>query len=136
MADIVTPNETNVPEGFALVMVEGKKRLVPLSLPITPDGKAANLAPTNVDFGLAFIPDGTAAGAVLPGRPADANGVMFYLATNDSVTFTIATGQPAAAPAATITITGAAFAQWSEVLGPGTNIYVTAKSGAPRYRYL
>lgn len=58
-------------------------------------------------------------------------GVVLYLAEADSITFTIATRQPAA-PTDTVTLTGPARIE--EMLGPRSNIYVLAINGSPIFR--
>lgn len=93
-------------------------------------------AATAIDASLATVPAGSANGTPLPSRPAGARQVAIYLAASDVVTFTIATAQPGAAPVATITVSGSAYAVWLETVGPGTNLYVTGVTGAPRFRWL
>ena len=93
-------------------------------------------AATAIDASLGTVPAASANGTPLPARPAGARQVAIYLAASDAVTFTIATAQPSAAPAATVTVAGSAYAVWLETLGPGTNLYVTAVTGAPRFRWL
>lgn len=87
------------------------------------------------DGPLTAIPAGSVNGTALT-RPAGAAGVILYLGTGDSVTFTIAPAAPTSAPATTITISGSNFALWTEALGPNSNLYVTARGGAPKYRFV
>jgi len=97
------------------------------------DGVEGLLA--GVDGPLALVPAGAANGAALV-KPAGATGVVIYLGAEDSVTYTVAAAQPGAAPAATITVSGAAFALWPEALGPLSNLFITARTGTPRYRFV
>ena len=85
---------------------------------------------------LTAVPVGSTNGTALGAQPAGAVGARFYLGSADSVTFTIATSAPSAAPANTFTISGTATGpNWDEALAGGAMIYVTAKSGGPQFRW-
>ncbi|GGC22978.1 hypothetical protein GCM10011371_08330 [Novosphingobium marinum] len=84
---------------------------------------------------LTAVPDGTTNGAILPDRPIGASGVVFYVGSGEEVTFAIAQNQPSSAPSLTLTLdstTSPAF----EPLGPGTDIFITAMTGAPKFRWI
>jgi hypothetical protein len=68
--------------------------------------------------------------------PANVKAVRFYLNTGDSLTFTIASTQPGAAPTAVITISSTYVSNWDEPLSTGMNIYITAKTGNPLFRLI
>ena len=88
-----------------------------------------------IDSDLAAVPAGSTNGVPLPGRPAGAQGVIFYLASGQTVTYTIAQEQPGSAPTATFSLSDTDRA-WHEPLGPETEVYVTAKTGTPLYRWI
>lgn len=89
-----------------------------------------------IDHDLTPIPAASANGTPLTDRPITATGVVMYLAAEDSVTFGIAVTQPTEPPASTITVSGADFAQWVEQLGPNTELYITAVTGTPSFRWI
>ncbi len=87
---------------------------------------------------LQAVPAGSTNGSVLGAPPSGAIGVRFYLAASDSVTFTVAGTAPTSAPAVTFLISGASGGtgpNWDENLSAGQMIYVTATSGAPKFRW-
>lgn len=97
-----------------------------------------SVLPTNeavVDSDLAATPAASTNGTVLPSKPEGANGVILYVATGGSITYTIATAAPGSAPSATITVTDTDKAVY-EPLGPNTNLYITAKTGTVTYRWI
>ncbi len=80
----------------------------------------------------AATPNGTPLGAAPPG----AKGVRLYLPTGASLTYTIASIAPAAAPAATFTVSQSGTGpNWDEDLAGGQMIYVTAVTGTPLFRW-
>ena len=97
--------------GQAPCVRQGDGTCVPVSA-ATPLPTAA----TAIDANLSTVPAASLNGTPLPARPAGAPRVAIYLAASDAVTFTIATAQPTAAPAATITVADSAFAVWLETL--------------------
>jgi hypothetical protein len=68
--------------------------------------------------------------------PSNVKAVRFYLNTGDSLTFTIASAQPGAAPTATLTISATNVSNWDEPLSTGMNVYITAKTGNPLFRLI
>lgn len=93
---------------------------------------------TNGNFtgigGFTAVPAGSTNGTALGVMPADALGARMYLASGESVTFTVAAVAPSSAPS-TFTFTGATGgSNWDEGLA-GVMIYVTAKSGSPLFRW-
>lgn len=87
---------------------------------------------------LSDVPAGAANGVALGTMPAGAIGARLYLGPTDSVTFTVATAAPTGAPAAAIQVSGVAgvtCTPWDEALGLGAMIYVTAKTGTPKFRW-
>lgn len=82
------------------------------------------------------VTDGNFGDPLLPSdRAAVGTGIIFYLAAGESVSFAVATKQPdAGSPAVVATLTGPG--RFDEPLGPKSNIFVTAISGAPKYRQL
>lgn len=88
------------------------------------------------DGALTAVPAGSTNGTLLSGRPTGAQGVFFYTASGDAVTYAVATTAPVSAPAVTLTITGPIEPPRGEMLGKNTNIYVTATTGTPKYRWV
>ncbi|MDE2197903.1 MAG: hypothetical protein KGJ41_02685 [Rhodospirillales bacterium] len=85
---------------------------------------------------LTAVPAGSTNGTPLGVMPAGAVGARLYLPSGASVSFTIATSAPAAAPAAVFTASQAATgANWDEALAGGAMIYVTATAGSPLFRW-
>ena len=85
---------------------------------------------------LTAVPAASTNGTALGAQPTGAVGARLYLASGDSVTFTIATSAPVAPPAATFTASSSATGpNWDEALAGGAMIYVTAKSGSPLFRW-
>lgn len=84
---------------------------------------------------LTAVPSGTTNGAALGTMPTLAVGARIYLASADSVTFTIASTAPTGAPSLTITVAGSSAPVWDENLYSGQMIYITAKSGSPVFRW-
>lgn len=85
------------------------------------------------------IPPGSTNGSPIGTRPSFARGVMLYLNTGDSVTFTVQDKQPTGAPAANITKTVAfsdGTSNWFEYLSGSVTLYITAMSGNPSFRFL
>jgi hypothetical protein len=69
--------------------------------------------------------------------PPNCIGVQFYLASNASVTYAIVSAQPSGPPPNTWTVSQATTGySWTEKLSPGQNIYVTAESGSPLFRWI
>lgn len=92
-----------------------------------------------VDSELAAVPAGSTNGTALStalARPLGSMGVIFELASGDSVTYAIKASQPGAAPSPTVTRSGADFRRVEQPLGPGMKIYVTAKTGAPSFQWI
>ncbi|MBP8231977.1 MAG: hypothetical protein KAY22_06695 [Rhizorhabdus sp.] len=92
-----------------------------------------------IDGAMKAVPavvDATYGDPLLPtDRVAVGTGIIFYLAAGESVSFTVATKQPdAGSPAVVSTLTGPN--RYDEPLGPKSNIFVTAISGAPKYRQI
>ena len=87
------------------------------------------------DGAFTAVPAGSTNGTVLPGRPTGARGVVFYLPTGADVSYTIATAAPESAPSLVHTVDDT-IGRLEEALGPETNIYVTAKTGSPFFRWL
>jgi hypothetical protein len=97
------------------------------------------------DFALIrAVPSGSANGTPLPNVPYNASGVVLYLApasTAPSISYAIASAQPASAPTAA-TVTGQTTASQgrtlvvTESLNPGQNLYVTAVTGTVLFRWL
>jgi hypothetical protein len=82
------------------------------------------------------VPSGSANGTAIGSPPSGYTGCRIYLSAGDSVTFTIASSQPGSPPAATYTVTQSTTGpNWDEPLANGANIYVTAMSGAPKFRF-
>ena len=87
---------------------------------------------------MAAVPAASTNGTALGVFPAAGKGARLYLAATDSVTFTIASSAPGSAPAATFTVSGASGGtgpNWDEDLAAGQMIYVTAVTGAPKFRW-
>ncbi len=86
---------------------------------------------------LYVVPNASSIGTSLGTPPTAAVGVRLYLGQSDSVTFTIDGVAPEAPPECTFTasyaITGP---NWDENLSAGQKIYVTAKSGTPKFRWI
>jgi hypothetical protein len=83
------------------------------------------------------LPFPTEVGTPLGTLPENAQGARFYLPAGTSVTFTIASAQPTAAPTAAFeTPIGSASANWDEPLAAGQMIYVTAVTGSPFFRWI
>jgi len=73
----------------------------------------------------------SANGSVLGAKPAGCCGVRIYCGASDSVTFTVGTSQPSSPPP-TYTVTGQA---WDEGLIGDANVYITAYTGSPSFRW-
>jgi hypothetical protein len=72
----------------------------------------------------------------LGAQPSNVTGLRFYLAAADSVTFAVAASNPGANPV-TFTISGASSGtgpNWDENLF-GQQFWITATSGAPKFRW-
>ena len=86
----------------------------------------------------AAVPAGSTDGTPLGTLPADAIGVVLYLQPGDSVTCALATVQPVSAPV-TVKFSNAsgATSEREVPIGfqPGQNLYVTATTGTPSFRY-
>ncbi|GAC1546163.1 MAG: hypothetical protein NVS2B17_29200 [Candidatus Velthaea sp.] len=91
------------------------------------------------------VPTGTANGTPLPpplppeGVSRTPSGVRFYIATGQSVTYTVATSRPTGAPAYTVVVPGPSSGPptvWDENLADAAAIYITAVTGPPLFRYL
>jgi hypothetical protein len=80
------------------------------------------------------VPAGTTNGTLIGPRPAQASGVLIDLASSDSVSYAIAKDQPVSAPAA-VTRSGSTMIRVDEPLGPQSNLYITAVTGAPVFRF-
>lgn len=84
---------------------------------------------------LAAVPAGTTNGTAIGTPPAGATGVRIYLPTGASVTFTVAATAPVSAPANTFIISQANTGpNWDENLN-GQNLYITAITGSPLFRW-
>jgi hypothetical protein len=84
---------------------------------------------------LSAVPAGTTNGTPIGTPPDNYQGVRIYLPTSSSVTFTIASAQPQSAPTYTFTISDVVSGtHWDENLA-GQNVYVTATSGSPLFRW-
>lgn len=84
---------------------------------------------------LTAIPGYSANGTALGTKPTNATGVRLYLPSGSTLTFTIAASQPVSAPTATFQIGASTTGpNWDENLN-GQNIYVTAMTGAPLFRW-
>ena len=105
----------------------------------TANGSLASIATNTTPAGLggmAAVPAGSTNGTALI-LPAGFKGVRFYLGAADTITFTIATTAPTSAPANTYTISGSSTGtgpNWDENLSGSAVVYVTATTGAPKYR--
>lgn len=100
---------------------------------------AANPLPTTMPAtgigSLTAVPAGTTNGTPIGTPPAGAVGVRIYLPTNASVTFTVAGAQPGGAPTNTFTVSNSTTGpNWDESLN-GQNLYITATTGAPLFRW-
>lgn len=98
----------------------------------------AGVAPMNeaiTDGPFVAMVAASANGTALTGRPTGATGVIIYLPTGADLTYTIADEAPGSAPTLTTQIVADDKAVY-EPLGPNTNIYVTAKTGSPFYRWI
>lgn len=84
---------------------------------------------------LTAVPAGSTNGTPIGAVHAGAIGVRFYLGSSDSITIAFAASQPTSAPTPTVTVTGASVSVWDEGLVNGLNIYVTAKTGTPSFRW-
>jgi hypothetical protein len=108
------------------------------SLTDRPSAWAAITPAGAVNSDLAAVPaasaNGTALDSALP-RPAGATSVIFELAADDAVTYAIKGTAPEAAPAPTVTRSGAEFRRIEQPLGPDRMIYITAKAGAPLFMW-
>jgi hypothetical protein len=76
--------------------------------------------------------NGTAIGSV----PSGARAVRIYLNSGDAISFTIASSAPGSAPSAVINLTSANISNWDEPLPSGMNLYITAKTGNPLFRFI
>lgn len=88
---------------------------------------------------LAAIGAASTNGTALGTKPGAATRAALYLPAGSSVTYTIAGTAPSAAPAATITLTssgGTVPDYWEEALAGAQMIYLTAKAGAPLFRWI
>lgn len=86
-----------------------------------------------IDGNLKEVPvvvDATYGDALLEGERAVGCGVVLYVATGESVTFAVATKKPTVAPVTATLGPG----RYEEMLGPRSNIYVTAITGTPAFR--
>lgn len=100
---------------------------------------SANPLPTTMPAtgvgALTAVPAGSTNGTPIGTPPANAVGVRLYLPANASVTFTIAASQPGAAPTNTFTVSNSATGpNWDESLN-GVNLYITAITGTPLFRW-
>jgi hypothetical protein len=85
---------------------------------------------------LTAVPAASSNGTALGTMPTGAVGTRLYLASGDSVTFTIATSAPSSPPSATFTVSGSTTGpNWDEALAGGAMIYVTATAGSPHFRW-
>lgn len=88
---------------------------------------------------LAAVPAGTTNGAAIGTPPSGCVGVEIYLNNGDSITYTIATSAPGSAPTMTVTVTGADAANTKRepiAFSGSANIYITAKTGSPFFRFM
>jgi hypothetical protein len=82
------------------------------------------------------LPTPTTNGAAITGAPNNASGVQFYLPTGSSVTYTIAATAPTSAPTLVRTISNTNNGDVVGELLDGQNIYITAATGSPFYRWM
>ncbi|WP_374650303.1 hypothetical protein [Rhizorhabdus sp.] len=85
-----------------------------------------------VDGALVAVPAGSTNGTPLRASKSGPVTIVIEVPDAASVTYAIAAGQPQAAPSVTVTRTGPG--RWEEKLGRSTDLYITAKTGAPSYR--
>lgn len=84
---------------------------------------------------LTAVPGYSANGTALGTKPAAATGVRIYLPANTGLTFTVAASAPGAPPSAVMAISNSTTGpNWDENLS-GMNIYVTAMTGQPLFRW-
>lgn len=100
---------------------------------------SANPLPTTMPAtgigSLTVVPGGSPNGTPIGTPPAGAVGVRIYLPANASVTFTVASSQPLSPPANTFTVSNSTTGpNWDESLN-GQNLYITAISGTPLFRW-
>ncbi len=142
---LATGNATGAPNGTAIAtdQIAGvEHQLVKLEFgqagSATPVS-SANPLPTTIPAAglgsLAAVPAGSTNGTPIGAPPAGASGVRLYLPGGASVSFTIASAQPASAPANTFTVSNSSTGpNWDEPLN-GQNLYITAIAGAPLFRW-
>lgn len=84
---------------------------------------------------MTLVPNGSANGVAI-GRHDDCDEVIFYLAAGESITYHIGRGEaPSAAPAA-YTVNGDDNKTWQEIVPADVSVYITAKTGSPKFRWL
>ncbi len=84
---------------------------------------------------LTVVPSGSANGTAIGSPPAGATGVRIYLPTGTAVTFTVASTAPVSPPTNTFTVSQANTGpNWDENLN-GQNLYITAITGSPLFRW-
>jgi hypothetical protein len=103
------------------------------------DPTGATTQPTRHAVGIGnmtTVPSPSANGTAIGTMPAGAVGVRIYLSQGEALTFTIQSAAPTSAPANTYTIgfstTGP---NWDENL-TGTMMYITARTGSPKFRWI
>lgn len=83
------------------------------------------------------VPNGSTNGTALGTIPEGAIGAQFYLASGDALTFCIDNPAPSSAPANTVSISYAVHGpNWFEYLTGGQNVYITSRTGAPKFRWI
>lgn len=81
------------------------------------------------------VPVASANGTLIGSKPAGAKGLRLYLASGDSITYTIAASAPGSPPSLTFTVSQSGTGpNWDEDLN-GVDLYITAKSGSPMFRW-
>jgi hypothetical protein len=84
------------------------------------------------------VPPGTTNGEPIGTPPASVRGVRFYLPASASVSYVVGITQPESVltPNATTPVNTTNATIFDEFLMPGENLYITAISGAPFYRWM
>jgi len=83
------------------------------------------------------VPSGSTNGTVIGTKPAAAIGVQIYLNTGDALTFACESSAPGSAPANTFPLSAAVTGpNWFEYLTGTQNLYITSKTGSPKFRWI
>lgn len=79
------------------------------------------------------VPAASTNGTAIGTKPTGCTGVRLYCDSGDAITFTIQTAAPTTAPSETFTFSGPGG--WDEGLLGDANVYVTAITGSPSFRW-